>query len=61
MQYSFFTPEIVSQAHEDPHTWKMVKKIQKNKHSKFYPKITKTGVIKNVDHHIVTSRNYATA
>ena len=28
---------------------------------KFYPKITKIGVIKKVDHHPINSRNYAAA
>ena len=28
---------------------------------KFYPKITKTRVIKNIDHYPINSRNYAAA
>ena len=27
----------------------------------FYPKITKTGGIKNIDHHAVKTRNYTTS
>ena len=63
IRYPCLKPEIVSQAHKDPYTWNIQilnfpKKIEK---IKFYPKITKTGVIKNVHHHPINSRNYAAA
>ena len=50
----FFKPETVSQAHKDPHL------EHKNfpKKLKIYPKMTKTGVIKKVDHHPI---NYTAA
>ena len=60
IRYPCFKPEIVSQAHKDQYTWN--KKIfQKFEKLKFYPNITKTVVIKNVDHHPINYRNYAAA
>ena len=58
--YPCFKPEIVSQAHKDPYTWN-IQIFQKFEKFKFYPEITKTGVIKNVDHYPINSRNYAAA
>ena len=60
IRYPCFKPEIVSQAHEDPYTWniQIFKKFEK---FKFYPKITKTSDINDVDHHPINSRNYAAA
>ena len=58
--YPCFKPEIVSQAQKDPHTWN-IQIFQKFEKLKIYPKITKTGDIKNVDHHPINSRNYAAA
>ena len=44
IQYLRFKPEIVSLAHKDPYTWN----IKKSEiFFEFYPKMTKTGVIKN--------------
>ena len=60
IRYPSFKPEIVSQAHKDPYTWN-TKIFQKFGNFKFYPKITKTGIIKNVDHRPINSRNYAAA
>ena len=59
IRYLCFTPGIVSQAHKDQYTWN-IQIFQKFEKFKFYPKITKTGVIKN-DHHPINSRNYAAA
>ena len=39
----------------------MIKFSKKHKNFKFYPKITKTEVIKNIGHHPINSRNYAAA
>ena len=58
IRYPSFKPEIVSQAHKDPYTWN-IQIFQKFERFKFYPKITKTGVIKNVDQHPINPRNYA--
>ena len=60
IRYPCVKPEKFSQAHKDPYTW-IKQTFQKFEKFRFYPKITKTGVIKNVDHHPTTSRNYATA
>ena len=60
IRYPCFKPEIVSQAHKDPYTWN-IQIFQKFEMFKFYPKITKTGVIKKVDHHPINSKNYAAA
>ena len=60
IRYPCFKPEIVSQAHKDPYTWN-IQIFQNFEKFKFYPKIIKTGVIKNVDHHPINSRNYAAA
>ena len=38
----------------------MIKIFQKFENFKFYPKITKNGVIKNIDLHPINSINYAT-
>ena len=56
IRYPCFKPEIVSQTHKDAYTWKI-----QNTKFKFYLKITKIGVIKNVDHHPINSGNYAAA
>ena len=60
IQYPFFKPEIVSLAHKDPYTWN-IKNFLKMKKFKFYQKISKTGVIKNIDNYHINSRNYAGA
>ena len=60
IRYPCFKPEIFLQAHRDPYTWN-IKIFQKIEKFEFYPKITKTGIIKNVDHHRINSRNYAAA
>ena len=60
IRFHCFRPEIVSHAHKDPYTWN-IQIFQKFEKFKFYPKITKTGVIKNVDRHLINSRNYASA
>ena len=60
IRYPCFKPEIVSQAHKDPYSWN-IQFFQKFTKFKFYPKTTKMGVIKNVDHHPFNSRNYAAA
>ena len=56
IRYPCFKPE----AHKDQYTWN-IQIFQKFEKFKFYPKITKTGVIKNVDHHPINFRNYAAA
>ena len=49
-QYPCFKPEKDSLAHRDPYTWNMQKIFQKvEKIFKFYPNITKTGVIILID------------
>ena len=60
IRYPCFKSEIVSKAHKDPYTWN-IKNFQKFKKFKFYPKITKTEVVKYVDHHPINSRHYAEA
>ena len=61
IQYPCFNPETVSLAHKDLYTWniKIFGKFEKK--FKFYPKMVKTGVIKNIDHLSINSRNYAAA
>ena len=58
-----FNPEKVSMAHKDPYAWNMIKIFRKFEEDFFifYPKISKTVVIKIIDHHSVFSRNYAAA
>ena len=51
IRYPCFKPE---------NSWN-IKFFQKFEKFKFYPNITKTGVIKNVDHHPLNFRNYAAA
>ena len=48
--------EIVSQAHKDPYIWN-IKTFQNFEKLNFYPNITKTGVIKNVDNHPINSHS----
>ena len=63
-KYPCFKPDwlIVSLAHKDPYTWNKKKNFQKfEKIFEFYPKITQTGVIKNIDQLPIKSRNYAAA
>ena len=58
--YPCFKPERDSQAHKDPYTWN-IQFFQKFEKFKFYPKITKTGVIKKVYQLPNNSGNYAAA
>ena len=44
IRYPCFKPETVSQTHKDPYTWN-IQFFQKFEKFKFYPKISKTGVI----------------
>ena len=60
IQYPSFKPEIVTQTRKDPYTWN-IKIFRKLEEFKFYPKITKTGVINKVYQHPINSRNYAAA
>ena len=60
IQYPCYKPEIISQAHRDPYIWN-IKIVQKFEKFKFYLNITKTVLIKDVDHHPMNSNNYAAA
>ena len=61
IKYPCFKSEIVLMTHKDPYAWNLIKIFRKFEDYKFYPKISKTIVIKTIDHHSIYSINYAAA